>query len=156
MGEARSDQAAVLDFMASSDAYGLVHVKVERIETHASAVFLAGPRAYKLKRAVKYPFLDFSNLGLRRRALLNELRLNRRTAPHIYLEVLPITVEDGGRFHIVGQVGGIVEWVLVMRRFDQANLLDRMAEEGRLPLAAMPQLARARCPGFPDPRLRVL
>src|SRR4249920_693723 len=142
MGEARSDQAAVLDFMASPDAYGSVHGKVERIETHASVVFLAGPRAYKIKRAVKYPFLDFSTLELRRRALFNELRLNRRTAPHIYLEVLPITVDDGGRFHIVGQVGGIVEWVLVMRRFDQANLLDRMADEGHLPLAAMPQLAR--------------
>jgi uncharacterized protein len=142
MEEAKSDQAAVLDFMASPDTYASVHGKVERIETHASVVFLAGPRAYKIKRAVKYPFLDFSTLELRRRALFNELRLNRRTAPHIYLEVLPITVDDGGRFHIAGQVGGIVEWVLVMRRFDQANLLDRMAEEGRLPLAAMPQLAR--------------
>ncbi|HKB22877.1 MAG TPA: aminoglycoside phosphotransferase, partial [Methyloceanibacter sp.] len=69
MGEAISEQAAVLDFMASPDAYGLVHGKVERIETHASVVFLAGPRAYKLKRAVKYPFLDFSTLGLRRHAL---------------------------------------------------------------------------------------
>ena len=142
MGEARSDQAAVLDFMASPDAYGSAHGKVERIETHASAVFLAGPRAYKLKRAVKYPFLDFSNLGLRRRALLNELRLNRRTAPHLYLEVLPITIDKGGKFHIAGQ-GEIVEWVLVMRRFDQSKLLDRMAEDGRLPLTAMPQLARA-------------
>jgi aminoglycoside phosphotransferase family enzyme/predicted kinase len=142
MGEARSDQAAVLDFMASPDAYGSVHGKVECIETHASVVFLAGPRAYKLKRAVKYPFLDFSTLGLRRRALLNELRLNRRTAPHLYLEVLPITLDKDGKFHIAGQ-GEIVEWVLVMRRFDQSKLLDRMAEDGRLPLAAMPQLARA-------------
>jgi aminoglycoside phosphotransferase family enzyme/predicted kinase len=142
MGEARSDQAAVLDFMASPDAYGLVHGKVERIETHASVVFLAGPRAYKLKRAVKYPFLDFSTLGLRRRALLNELRLNRRTAPHLYLEVLPITLDESRKFHIAGQ-GEIVEWALVMRRFDQSKLLDRMAGDGRLPLAAMPQLARA-------------
>jgi uncharacterized protein len=55
MEEAKSDQAAVLDFMASPDAYRSVHGKVERIETHASVVFLAGPRAYKIKRAVKYP-----------------------------------------------------------------------------------------------------
>jgi aminoglycoside phosphotransferase family enzyme/predicted kinase len=141
MEEAKSDQAAVLDFMASPGAYPSVHGKVERFETHASVVFLAGPRAYKIKRAVKYPFLDFSSLELRRRALFNELRLNRRTAPHLYLEVLPITLDESGKFHISGQ-GEIVEWVLVMRRFDQANLLDRMAEEGRLPLAAMPQLAR--------------
>jgi aminoglycoside phosphotransferase family enzyme/predicted kinase len=141
MGEAKSDQAAMLDFMASPDAYGLVHGKVERIETHASVVFLAGPRAYKLKRAVKYPFLDFSTLGLRHRALLNELRLNRRTAPHLYLEVIPITLDESGKFQIAGQ-GEIVEWILVMRRFDQSKLLDRMAEGGRLPLAAMPPLAR--------------
>jgi uncharacterized protein len=141
MEEAKSDQAAVLGFMAWPDTYASLHGKVERIETHASVVFLAGPRAYKIKRAVKYPFLDFSTLELRRRALFNELRLNRRTAPLIYLEVLPITVDDGGIFYIAGQ-GRIVEWVLVMRRFDQANLLDRMAEEGRLPLAAMPQFAR--------------
>src|SRR6476619_8182325 len=102
MGEARSDQAAVLDFMASPNAYGSVHGKVERIETHASVVFLAGARAYKLKRAVKYPFLDFSTLERRRNALLNELHLNRRTAPHLYLEVLPITL-DRGKFHIAGQ-----------------------------------------------------
>jgi len=141
MGEAISDQAAVLDFMASPDAYGLVHGKVERIETHASVVFLAGPRAYKLKRAVKYPFLDFSTLGLRRHALLNELRLNRRTAPHLYLDVISITIDECGKFHISG-LGEIVEWVLVMHRFDQSKLLDRMAEDGRLPMAAMPQLGR--------------
>ena len=64
MEEAKSDQAAVLDFMASPDAYASVHGKVERIETHASVVFLAGPRAYKIKRAVKYPFLDFSTLEI--------------------------------------------------------------------------------------------
>ena len=64
---------------------------VDRIETHASVVFLAGSRAYKIKRAVKYPFLDFSTLEKRHRALLNELALNRRTAPQIYLEVIPIT-----------------------------------------------------------------
>ncbi|MGH6824537.1 AAA family ATPase [Methyloceanibacter sp.] len=140
MGEARSDQAAVLDFMASPEVYGSVHGKVERIETHASVVFLAGPRAYKVKRAVKYPFLDFSTLERRRRALLNELHINRRTAPQLYLEVLPITVGAGGQFYISGQ-GEIVEWVLVMRRFDQSNLLDRMAEQGRLSLTTMPQLA---------------
>jgi uncharacterized protein len=141
MEGATSDQAAVLNFMASPEAYGSVHGEVERKETHASIVFLAGPRAYKIKRAVKYPFLDFSTLERRRQALLNELRLNRRTAPHLYLEVLPITLDESGKFLITGQ-GEIVEWVLVMRRFDQSNLLDRMAEEGRLPLAAMPQLAR--------------
>ena len=114
---------------------------VDRIETHASVVFLAGSRAYKIKRAVKYPFLDFSTLGKRHRALLNELALNRRTAPQLYLEVIPITIGNEENFAL-GRRGEPKEWALVMRRFDQAKLYDRMAEEGRLPLSVMPQLAQ--------------
>ena len=141
MEEADSDQAAVLDFMASPEAYEAGAGDVERIETHASVVLLAGSRAYKVKRAVKYPFLDFSTLENRHRALCNELVINRRTAPQLYLEVIPITRGRDGKFH-VGGTGEPKEWALLMRRFDQANLYDRMAEEGRLPLAAMPELAR--------------
>ena len=140
MGEAKSDQAAVLEFMASPAAYDSVQGNVDRIETHASVVFLVGERAYKIKRAVKYPFLDFSTIEKRRRALLNELALNRRTAPHLYLEVVPITVGSGGKFHLGGR-GAPKDWALLMRRFDQAKLYDRMAEEGCLPLEAMPRLA---------------
>jgi aminoglycoside phosphotransferase family enzyme/predicted kinase len=134
------DQNNVLDFMASPEAYDPAPQRVERIETHASIVFLAGDRAYKVKRAVKYPFLDFSTLELRRRAAFNELAINRRTAPQLYLEVVPVTIDTKAEFRLRGD-GEIVEWVLVMRRFDQANLYDRMAEEGRLSLAAMPALA---------------
>jgi uncharacterized protein len=141
MGEANSDQAAVLDFMASPEAYGLGELAVDRIETHASVVFLAASRAYKIKRAVKYPFLDFSTLEKRHRALLNELALNRRTAPQLYLEVIPITLGDSGQFRLDGD-GEPRDWALVMLRFDQAKLYDRMAEEGRLPLDVMPQLAQ--------------
>jgi uncharacterized protein len=141
MGDAKSDQAAVLDFMASPGAYHSAPAEVRRIETHASVIFLVGTRAYKIKRAVKYPFLDFSTLERRRRALLNELRLNRRTAPQLYLEVIPITADEYGQFHL-GEKGDVAEWVLVMRRFDQAKLYDRMAEEGRLSLSAMTRLAQ--------------
>ena len=140
MGEANSDQAAVLDFMSSPEAYGEGADPVDRIETHASVVVLAESRAYKIKRAVKYPFLDFSTLEKRHRALLNELALNSRTAPQIYVEVIPITIGDGGKFHLEGK-GEPKEWALVMRRFDQGSLYDRMAEEGRLPLDVMPRLA---------------
>ena len=98
-------------------------------------------RAYKIKRAVKYPFLDFSTLENRHRALVNELAINRRTAPQLYLDVIPITVGESGEFRLGGE-GDAIEWALVMRRFDQAKLYDRMAEEGRLPLSVMPQLAQ--------------
>jgi len=140
MGQCESDQVKLLDFMASPEAYDPAPARVERVETHASVVFLAGQRAYKVKRAVRYPFLDFSTLELRRAACLNELAINRRTAPHLYLEVVPVTISDDGKFHLNGK-GKVVEWVLAMRRFEQAGLYDRMAEEGRLPLSAIPQLA---------------
>ena len=98
-------------------------------------------RAYKIKRAVKYPFLDFSTLEKRHRALLNELALNSRTAPQLYLEVIPITLGTTVNFVLEGRAEP-KEWALVMRRFDQAKLYDRMAEEGRLPLDVMPRLAQ--------------
>jgi aminoglycoside phosphotransferase family enzyme len=103
-------------------------------------VFLAGDLAYKVKRAVKYAFLDFSTLEKRRVACLNELRVNRRTAPGLYLDVLPVTVAEGGELRLGGE-GEPVEWVLRLRRFDQAKLYDRMAEVGRLAVEAMPPLA---------------
>ena len=141
MEQVKFDQAEVLDFLGSPAAYDSAPERVDRIETHASVVFLAGTHAYKVKRAVKYPFLDFSTLERRRSALLNELRRNLRTAPQLYLEVVPVTQGDDGKFYLGGK-GNAVEWVLVMRRFDQAKLYERMAEQGRLQLSAMPQLAQ--------------
>ena len=140
MAEAQSLQAKVLEFMGRPEAYTPPPATVERIETHASVVFLAGTFAYKVKRAVKYPFLDFSTLARRHAACLNELRVNSRTAPQLYLEVVPITLGEGGGFRLGGE-GEAAEWVLRMRRFDQAMLYDHMASEGRLALASMPRLA---------------
>ena len=140
MGAGDSLQAKVLNFMGRPGAYGLSPTTIERIETHASIVFLAGDHAYKVKRAVKYSFLDFSTVEKRHAACLNELRVNRRTAPQLYLDVLPVTVGEGGTLRLGGE-GEAVEWVLRMRRFEQAKLYDCMAEEGRLDLAAMQPLA---------------
>jgi uncharacterized protein len=140
MGEADSLQEKLLDFMGRPGAYHPPPATVERIDTHASSVFLAGPFAYKVKRAVKYPFLDFSTLEKRHEACLNELCVNARTAPQLYLEVIPITDGTNGGFQIGGD-GQVVEWVLLMRRFDQDKLYDPMAEAGKLPLASMAPLA---------------
>src|SRR6185312_5518149 len=133
-------QAEVFDFLDRAEVYDPPAATVQRIETHASSVFLAGPFAYKVKQAVKYPFLDFSTLEKRRAACLNELRVNTRAAPQLYLEVLPITAGTSGKLQIGGK-GQAVEWVLLMRRFAQDKLYDRMAEAGRLPLAEMAPLA---------------
>ena len=74
------DQRDVIAFLSTPSSYGAAVERVEIIETHASLVFLAGDRAYKLKRAVKYSYLDFSTAERRRMACEAELRLNRRTA----------------------------------------------------------------------------
>jgi uncharacterized protein len=139
---AEDDQKDVLNFLALARAYPDLPATVERIDTHASIVFLAGPYAYKVKRAVKYPFLDFSTLAKRHRACLDELRINKRTAPQLYLEVISITLSREGIFALAGG-GEVVEWALRMRRFDQSQLYDRMASEGRLGQAEMRPLAAA-------------
>ncbi len=141
VAETQSSQTNVLNFLALPEAYAEQPATIERIETHASIVFLAGSFAYKVKRAVRYNFLDFSTLAKREWACRNELRINKRTAPQLYLEVVPITVGADGEFAI-GGAGTVVEWVLRMRRFDQAMLYDRMAAEGRLDISAMQALAR--------------
>jgi uncharacterized protein len=105
-----------------------------RIDTHISAVFLAGNRAYKLKRAVAFPFLDFSTLAKREAACRAELAVNRRWAPDLYLGVEPVKR--------VG-TGEILDWVVVMRRFDGAGLWDARAARGDLDAHDMRLLADA-------------
>ena len=83
------DQTPVIDFLSRAATYGVE--RVERIDTHASAVFLAGDRAYKLKRAVQFDYLDFSTSERRRVLCEAEVRLNRRTAPSLYRGVIAVT-----------------------------------------------------------------
>src|SRR5262245_15117252 len=134
------DQAIVLEFLASPATHG--HSAVERIDTHASVVFLAGTRAYKVKRAVAFDYLDFSTLDRRKRFCEAEVRLNRRTAPTLYRRVVPITRTSNGALALDGS-GAVVEWLVEMNRFDQEQLFDRLAARGRLDLALMAPLASA-------------
>lgn len=137
------DQRAVLAFLADPASYGLPPgTRIERIDTHCAAVFLAGERALKLKRAVRFPYLDFSTLAQRERFCRAELAINRRTAPALYLGLRRLTREADGRLAFDGE-GETVDWVLEMRRFDQEALFDRMAEAGRLTPALMRDLADA-------------
>jgi aminoglycoside phosphotransferase family enzyme/predicted kinase len=129
------EQREVLAFLRDPESYPTGAAPVEVIETHGSLVFLAGSYAYKLKRAVKYAYLDFSTLALRLAACSAELRLNRRTAPPLYLEVRAISrVTDGNlRWGRAGRPDDeIVDYVVVMRRFDQRDLLDNLARRGAL------------------------
>ena len=89
---------------------------VERIDTHASIVFLAGARAYKLKRAVRFDYLDFSTSERRHALCQAEARLNRRTAPTLYRGVLAVTRQHNG-WYAVGGTGTPVDWLVEMNRF---------------------------------------
>ncbi len=126
-----ASQAALVDFLSRPEAYPGQDASVSRIETHAAIVFLAGERAYKLKRAVKLPYLDFSSLEKRRAALQRELEINATATPELYLSLLPVTQAQGGGFEL-GGAGEPADWLLVMRRFDQDALLDAIACKGQL------------------------
>jgi aminoglycoside phosphotransferase family enzyme/predicted kinase len=134
------DQTAITDFLASPSAHG--GANVERIDTHASVVFLAGERAYKLKRAVQFDYLDFSTSERRHTLCDAEVRLNRRTAPTLYRGVVAITREDDGSYALAG-TGTPVDWLVEMNRFPQEALFDRLASAGRLDLELMLPLADA-------------
>ena len=134
-----SGQEEAIAFLADPATHGAT---VECIETHISMVFLAGAHAFKLKRAVTFDYLDFSTPDLRRRCCEEEVRRNRRTAPSLYLGVLAITRERDGRLALGGD-GTPIDWVVRMRRFDQAQLFDRLAESGSLDLSLMAPLGRA-------------
>ncbi|MGI9383430.1 MAG: AAA family ATPase [Methyloligellaceae bacterium] len=134
------EQDAVIAFLSEPSSYDPAPPSVQRIDTHAAVVFLAGEEAYKIKRAVKLPYLDFSTLEKRRLVCEREVELNRATAPQLYLGVIPIVRRQGGGFSLGGD-GSPVEWAVKMSRFDQACLFDRLAHEGKLDVALMAPLA---------------
>src|SRR5262249_38720316 len=132
-------QEAVLAFLADTATHGGEAVK--RIDTHAAIVFLAGTRAFKVKRAVRFPFLDYSTLQRRKEACEGELRINRPLAAKIYCRVLPITRESGGL--ALGGAGTPIEWAVEMRRFDENATLDHLAAAGRIDAQLADALGRA-------------
>jgi len=138
MAHAVADQSEVAGFLQDPSTHR--GQPVDRFDTHGAMVFLAGDRAYKIKRAVRFSYMDFSTLARRRWACEREITLNRRTAPSLYLHALAITRTEGGGLALGGD-GEAVEWAVVMRRFDQADLFDRLAREDRLTDALTTELA---------------
>ena len=103
------------------------HPEVHRIDTHAASVFLAGNRALKIKRAVRFPYLDYSTLAKRQVACEEEIKVNRPFAPQIYRRVVPITLGADGSLDIDGD-GTPVEFAVEMARFDERQTMDHLAE----------------------------
>ena len=106
-----------VELLSRPGAYPGYQGEVARRETHMSWVFLTRNRAYKLKKPVRFPYLDFSTLALREAACRAEIRLNRRLAPDVYLGVVPVTWSATALS--VGDGGDIVDWLVVMRRLDE-------------------------------------
>ncbi len=148
------DQTEIIAFLSRPEAYTQMPSeptagaavaadaidRVERIDTHISHVFLAGRHAYKLKRAVRLPYLDFSSEGLRRRWCEREVEINRRTAPMLYQGCVPVVRGESGRLSIGGE-GQAVDWLVVMTRFATDAVFDRLAAAGRLDRFAIEVLA---------------
>jgi uncharacterized protein len=122
--------ASKIAFLSRPDSYGDPARTVSRRETHMSWVFLAGDRVFKLKKPVCFPYLDFSTLARREAACRAELRLNRRLAADVYLSVVPLVWTPRGL--VIGGSGVTVDWLVVMRRLDEASTLERMILDHRL------------------------
>lgn len=136
--DAGSGQALVAAMLAPA-FYPEPPAKIIHKETHISHVFLAGDTVYKIKKPVRFSFLDFSTLAKRHHFLQEELRLNRRLAPSVYLGVMPISMDDGG--WRLGGKGEPTDFVLVMRRLPEKRMLDFLLQAEQATAAMMEQLA---------------
>ena len=129
-------------------------------ETHTSMVFLAGDRAYKLKKPVQMPFLDYSTAERRRHFCREEVRLNSRFAPDVYLGVQAVAPRDGELGLAAEDAPGAVDYVVVMRRLDEDATLERLVERGAADASLAARIGRAvaaihmtaeRTPGYWSP-----
>lgn len=134
------DQSETIAFLSTPEAFADGTETVARTTTHISEIFIGKTRVFKLKRAVKYPYVDFSTKSERLKYCEAEVRLNRRTAPDLYRDVKPITRDGAGAYHI-GHAGRVVDWVVEMARFEQDQLFDHLGEAGQLDRHLMEHLA---------------
>ncbi|MFP5467090.1 MAG: hypothetical protein ACLGG8_06120 [Gammaproteobacteria bacterium] len=140
------DVPPLIDALLEPSLYPHPVDRVELMQTHGAWVLLAGDHAYKIKKPVALPFMDFSTLDKRRTACQAELRVNRRFSPadpalQIYLSALPITGTPRAPV-IGGAPSQAIEWAVQMRRFPEADRLDHVADRGELTPGMMQSLAR--------------
>ena len=132
-------QSELVASLLRPEAYPHPVADLELLETHVSWVILTGTYAYKIKKSVKLDFLDFSTLRFRRHFCEEELRLNRRTAPELYLDVVPIC--GSVRNPQVGGEGRAIEYAVKMQQFRQGAQLDKQLDAGLLTESDMQDLA---------------
>lgn len=132
---------AIAAWLSKPGAYPHHPAHVEQIQTHISRVFLAGEFVYKLKKPVRYDFLDFSTPDAREQACREEVRLNRRLAPGTYLDAVPVTRAACGEF-CLGGTGEPVDWLVHMRRLPTELTLDALHQRGELRPQQIDRLAQ--------------
>lgn len=138
------DTETLIDLLCLPESYPHPVELITTIETHISVVFLTGPYAYKLKKPVDFGFLDFTQLEDRQYFCQQELRLNRRTAPTLYLEVVPVYLADGNQitFDLEFAVDSRpLEYLLKMNQFDPNGVLGRYLRSNELTATQRFQLA---------------
>jgi uncharacterized protein len=133
--------AEKIRFLSDPASYPHAPRKVRVVETHMSFVFIADAKAYKLKKPVRFSFLDFSTLELREAMCREELRLNRRMAPDVYLDVRALTESPAGRLAIGGG-GAVADWLIEMRSLPERQMLDAMLAEKRVSAQEIERLAQ--------------
>ena len=131
--------ARVVQGLLRPGAYPHPVRRVREIQTHVSAILLAGDFAYKLKKPVRFPFLDMSSLSQRKHLCEEEVRLNRRLSPALYLGVVPI-VESAAGMRVGGE-GTPVEYAVRMHRLPEDRMMDRLLRRGELRTEAVERLA---------------
>ena len=136
----KSCTTGLVDALASPSAYPHETTDVEIVETHISIVFLTGRFAYKVKKNVDLGFLDFSSPEKRERYCREELRLNRRLCPELYIDVVPIT-EKSGRIAVESD-GRVIDHAVKMIQFDRNMELDSLLSRNRLTSREIDQIGR--------------
>ena len=120
-----------IEFLQHSEAYPHDTGEIILLQTHISYVLLVGGYVYKIKKPVDFGFLDFTSLAKRKFFCEEELRLNRRLCPDIYLEVVPIKSSDGD-FYVGGDLGTTVEYAVKMQRLPKERMMNRVLSAGDL------------------------
>ena len=134
------ETAALISALSDPKAYPFSAAGIEVRQTHISMVFLAGEFVYKVKKPVKLSFLDFSTLEKRRHFCDEEVRLNRRLAPNVYLGVVPVTGNNAGlRFEGAGEP---VDWAVKMKWLPEEATLERRLARDELAPTDLAALAR--------------
>ncbi|MGH7846475.1 MAG: AAA family ATPase [Candidatus Binatia bacterium] len=146
MTERNDSFSAIVHALSQTDCYPHHPARIEVRQTHISWIFLSDPFVYKIKKPVRFDFLDYSTLDKRRHFCGEEMRLNQRLAPNVYLNVVPI-LEHQGNFVVgdglaIPRDGRIVEHAVKMRRLPDDKMLDRLVRRGNVGTETITRLAR--------------